>query len=492
VRELNATKIICIVFVFCVAAATASRAQQFTTLVIFDGTNGSSPEYGSLIQARNGLLYGTTYNGGQPECPPPYGCGTIFSLTKGGKLTTLSEFSGGGGLPAAGLLQASDGNFYGTTEFGGSNSNGTVFRMTPEGTETSLYSFDLYHDGGNPLGWLVQDSNGDLYGTTSEGGTAGPSIDTGTVFKITPDGALTTLYSFCSVDPSCTENGYGPVAGLVLGSDGNLYGTTGSTFFKISPTGALTTLYTFCGKPDSSCAIDGWDPSGGVIQANNGDFYGVATFGGAHGDGTVFKITREGKLTTLHSFNGTDGAMPTGTLMQASDGNFYGTTQFGGANVICDGCTQAAGTVFKMTPDGKLTTLHDFCSEKNCADGENPWAGLLQDTDGDFYGTSNQGGEESCFAYGTGCGTLFRLDLGLDPFVSLARDSGSAHEPIGILGQGFKGTRDVKFNGTPALFHAESDTYLTAEVPDRATSGPVTVKTPGGDLKSSQRFRVEP
>lgn len=128
-----------------------------------------------------------------------------------------------------------------------------------------------------------------------------------------------------------------------------------------------------------------------MIQANNGDFYGVATFGGAHGDGTVFRITREGQLTTLHSFNGTDGAMPTGTLTQASDGNFYGTTQFGGINLICDGCTQAAGTVFKMTPDGRLTTLHDFCSEKNCADGENPWAGLLQDTDGDFYGTTWSG-----------------------------------------------------------------------------------------------------
>jgi uncharacterized repeat protein (TIGR03803 family) len=193
------------------------------------------------------------------------------------------------------------------------------------------------------------------------------------VFKITPNGTLTTLYSFCSADPNCTENGYGPVAGLALGDDGNLYGTTGSTFFKITPKGTLTTIYTFCGDPNSSCAIDGWDASGGVIQANDGDFYGVATFGGAHGDGTVFKITREGKLTTLHSFDGTDGVMPTGTLIQASDGNFYGTTQFGGANLICEGCTQAAGTVFKITADGKLTTLHNFCTETNCTDGENPW-----------------------------------------------------------------------------------------------------------------------
>jgi uncharacterized repeat protein (TIGR03803 family) len=492
VRELSSVKTACIISAFCVAATTASQGQKMATLVTFDGSNGSSPEYGSLIQARNGLLYGTTYNGGQPECPPPYGCGTVFSITKGGKLTTISQFSGGGDLPAAGLLQASDGNFYGTTEFGGSSSNGTVFKLTPEGAEESIFSFSLNTVGGYPLGWLVQDANGDLYGTTSQGGTAGPNIDTGTVFKITSDGTLTTLYSFCSVDPSCSQNGSGPVAGLTLGDDGNLYGTTGSTFFKITPKSALTTIYTFCGDPDSSCAIDGWDPSGGVVQANDGDFYGVATFGGAHGDGTVFKITREGQLTTLHSFDGTDGAMPTGTLIQASDGNFYGTTQFGGANLICDGCTQAAGTVFKITADGKLTTLHNFCTEPNCTDGENPWAGLVQDTDGKFYGTTNQGGDEGCFAYGTGCGTLFRLDVGLDPFVSLARDSGSAHETIGILGQGFKGTKDVKFNGTPARFHIQSDTYLTAEVPEGATSGHVTVKTPGGDLKSSQRFRVQP
>jgi uncharacterized repeat protein (TIGR03803 family) len=481
----------CIAFLLCVMAAIALPAQTFTTLVTFEGSNGSSPEYGSLIQGHGGRLFGTTYNGGSPECPPPYGCGIVFSITRDGDLTPLSEFSGGGALPAAGLFQARGGDFYGTTQYGGSNNSGTVFKMTPEGSETALYNFNLNQSGGYPLGALVQDRNGDFYGTTSAGGAAGQNTDTGTVFKISAEGDLTTLYSFCSADPSCDANGYGPIAGLVLGADGNLYGTTGSTFFKITPAGKLTVVYTFCGDPDSSCAIDGWDASGGVIQAADGDFYGVATYGGAYGDGTVFKITPEGRLTTLHSFNGTDGDMPTGTLIQASDGNFYGTTQYGGANLICDGCTQAAGTIFKMTPDGTLTSLYSFCAATNCTDGENPWAGLLQDTDGNFYGTTNQGGDPGCFAYGAGCGTVFRLNVGLGPFVSLARDSGSPSETIGILGQGFKEAKSVRFNGTSADFHVDSDTYLTAVVPFGATTGRVTVKTSDGELKSSQKFRVD-
>jgi uncharacterized repeat protein (TIGR03803 family) len=491
VREHSRLRKSCIAFLICVTAAVALPAQTFTTLVTFEGSNGSSPEYGSLIQAQGGRLFGTTYNGGSPECPPPYGCGIVFAMKLDGKLTPLSNFSGGGALPAAGLFQRGDGEFYGTTQYGGSNNSGTVFKMTPEGTETALYSFNLNQSGGYPLGALVRDENGDFYGTTSSGGAAGQNTDTGTVFKITPEGDLTTLSSFCSADPGCDANGYSPIAGLVLATDGDLYGTTGSTFFKITPAGKLTVVYTFCGDPNSSCAIDGWDASGGVVQANDGDFYGVATFGGAYGDGTVFKITPEGKLTTLHSFNGTDGDMPTGTLIQASDGNFYGTTQYGGANPICDGCTQAAGTIFKVTPDGSFTSLYSFCAATNCTDGENPWAGLLQDTDGNFYGTTNQGGDPGCFAYGTGCGTIFRLDLRLDPFVSLARDSGRPSDTIGILGQGFKGTKSVKFNGTPADFQVESDTYLTAVVPYGATSGHVTVKTTGGELKSSQRFRVD-
>ncbi|MGA2537532.1 MAG: choice-of-anchor tandem repeat GloVer-containing protein [Terracidiphilus sp.] len=473
-------------------AAVHAFAQKFSTLVTFDASNGSSPEYGSLIQGTDGRLYGTTYDGGRPDCPPPYGCGTVFSLTPDGALRILSEFDGGGDFPAAGLLRAIDGNFYGTTQGGGSDNNGTVFKMTPEGKETTLFSFNVDQSGGYPISGLVQVANGELYGTTSVGGADGPYVDSGTVFKISLDGKLTTLVSFCSGDPSCAQDGYPPSTGLIRGTDGDLYGTTGSTFFKIAPSGTLTTLYKFCGQPDSSCAVDGWDSSAGVIQAADGDFYGVAAFGGAHGHGTVFKITPEGKLTTLHSFNGTDGAMPIGSLIQASDGNLYGTTEYGGVNRTCTGCSLGAGTVFKITPQGELTTLHSFCSEKNCADGETPYAGLFQATDGNFYGTTYQGGNASCFAYGNGCGTVFTLNLGLDPFVSLARGAGKANETIGILGQGFNATTEVKFNGKPASFEVRSDTYLTAVVPYGVTKGAVTVKTTAGELKSNREFRVEP
>jgi uncharacterized repeat protein (TIGR03803 family) len=264
------------------------------------------------------------------EAAPP-SCGSVFKITPSGKLTTLHSFCGwDGAYSYAGLVQDAAGNLYGTTQEGGLYEYyGTVFNITPSGTVTTLYSFGNGTDGANPYAGLVQDAAGNLYGTTEEGGANGA----GTVFKLTPSGTFTTLYTFCS--KSGCKDGGNPEAALVQATDGNLYGTT---------------LY-----GGANCVPDG-------------------------GCGTVFKITTGGALTTLHRFDEGDGANPYAALVQATDGNLYGTTESGGA--------VGAGTVFKITPSGKLTTLHRF----DVGDGANPNAGLVKYTDGKLYGTTQTGG----------------------------------------------------------------------------------------------------
>ncbi len=341
------------------------------------------------------------------------------------------------------MVQATHGNLYGTTEYGGANFSGNVFKITPSGTLTTLYSFCSLSgcaDGANPYAGLVQATDGNFYGTTEYGG--GPNFS-GTVFRITPSGKLTTLYSFCS-QSGCPDGEY-PTAALVQATDGNFYGTTYGgganlhygTVFKITPSGTLTTLYSFCSQ--SGCG-DGEVPGSALVQATDGNFYGTTVFGGANGEGTVFKITPSGTLTTLYSFlafSMTDGFNPNG-VVQATDGNFYGTTLSGGS--ISPACAVGGdfgcGTVFKITPSGTLTTLHSFCSQSGCADGSGPEAtpGLIQDTNGSFYGTTGYGGDLSCVSPFAGCGTVFRLSVGLGPFVETQTSSGKVGEAVKILG----------------------------------------------------------
>jgi len=381
--------------------AASPFGQVLTTLASFDGSDGAEP-FSSLIQGADGNFYGTTYVGGT------IGDGTVFKITPAGSLTTLYSFCSqancaDGVAPYAGLVQGGDGNFYGTTVGGGTNFEGTVFKITPSGSLTTLYSFCSQAscvDGAIPYAGLVQGGDGNFYGTTFEGGTNSD----GTVFKITPAGSLTTLYSFCS-QANCADGAF-PYAGLVQGSDGNFYGTTfeggtnsDGTVFKITPAGSLTTLYSFCSQ--ANCA-DGAIPFAGLVQGSDGNFYGTTFEGATNGDGTVFKITPAGSLTTLYSFcsqsNCTDGALPYAGLVQGSDGNFYGTTLDGGAVAF-------VGTVFEITPAGSLTTLYSFCSQSNCTDGEFPYAGLVQGGDGNFYGTTFEGGAN-------GDGTVFSLTPG--------------------------------------------------------------------------------
>ncbi|HEX4122847.1 MAG TPA: choice-of-anchor tandem repeat GloVer-containing protein [Verrucomicrobiae bacterium] len=324
----------------------------FSTLYLF-GTdfnpntgfdNGHWPQ-GNLIQGTDDFLYGTTQFGGAPNG------GTIFQISTEGDLYTLYTFGGNaaydsqlsamtnydGASPVAGLVQGRDGNFYGTTYNFGPYGNGTIFQLTPSITflVTNLHSFTALDpvadyenaDGANPIGELIQGKDGSFYGTTTEGGTN--AYGAGTVFKITTGGLFTTLHSFSSADGS-------PIGGLVQANDGNLYGTISGGFgaiFRISTNGTFTRLHTFSGP-------DGLIPYAALILGSDGNLYGTTDSGGSNGGyGTVFQMTTNGVVTTLHAFNGSDGSTPTAALVQASDGSLYGTTTKGAAGY---------GTIFRI------------------------------------------------------------------------------------------------------------------------------------------------
>jgi uncharacterized repeat protein (TIGR03803 family) len=494
----------CAAVLLCVTAPIGLSAQTFKTLHRFDGIDGATP-FGALVQATDGNLYGTTQVGGANNG------GTVFKITPSGTLKTLYSFCSQSGCadgqtPYVGLVQAMGGNFYGTTLEGGANTSpcgsygcGTVFKITPSGTLTTLYSFcsqggAACTDGEGPTAALVQGTGGNFYGTTYYRGVHSG----GTVFKITAGGALTTLYSFC-LQIGC-KDGVSPT-GLVQATNGNFYGTTSGggaakhqgTVFKITPSGTLTTLYRFC--PLSPCT-DGAHP-GELVQATDGNLYGTTANGGANARGTVFKITPSGTLTTLYSFCSqtgcTDGKNPYARLVQATDGNFYGMTTAGGANTT--GCNiYGCGTVFKITPSGTLTTLYSFCSQGGtaCTDGEEPTGELVQDTNGMFYGTTSHGGANTTDCGRYGCGTVFSLSVGLGPFVETQPASARVGGFVQILGTNLTGATSVSFNGTPAVFRVVSNSLIKTTVPEGATTGTVEVVTPSGTLSSNVPFRVLP
>jgi uncharacterized repeat protein (TIGR03803 family) len=321
-----------------------SQSSSFTNIYFFSGGDGRNP-FAALVQGNDSNFYGTTYGGGAngncsglPFGLPTIGCGTIFRITPSGTLTTLYSFTGGsdGANTYAGLVQGTDGNFYGTTPTGGTSSAGSVFRISPSGNFTNLYSFTGGSDGGNPFATLVQGSDGNFYGTCNVGGTNGY----GTVYQITPSGTLTTLHSFIGAD------GEYPTSCVVQGTDGNFYGTTTGgprsydlgTVFRISPSGNFASLHSFSGPGD------GYEPWAGLVQGSDGNFYGttVSVLDVETGDGTLFRISSSGSLTNLYSFTGSfDGEDPMGGLVQGTDGNFYGTTAYGGGDLH--------GNIFKLS-----------------------------------------------------------------------------------------------------------------------------------------------
>ena len=357
---------------------TFSTIYQFT-----GGVDGAYPST-ALVQGRDGNLYGTTgvrnQNGGDE---PP---GTVFRMTTSGTLTTIrSSFAGFEGFtPEAALIEGPDGNLFGTTAEGGTNYLGTVFRTTPSGVTTTLHAFSGA-DGAAPRAALLLGPDGNFYGTTAAGG----SSNLGTVFRMAPDGAIAVLHAFTS-----GADGAAPYASLVRGPDGNFYGTTRDggplnfgTVFRVTPAGAYAELYQFAG------GYDGGHPLAALVLGRDGNFYGTTSITGAFNAGTTFRITPGGSLTILHAFSGTDGtgrdgAYPKAALLQGADGNFYGTT-FGGGKSL-------KGTIFRMTSDGAVSVLHDFAD----SDGANPAASLIQRADGSLYGTTSVGGG-CCSSHGT-------------------------------------------------------------------------------------------
>jgi uncharacterized repeat protein (TIGR03803 family) len=405
----------------------------FKTLLSFTGTDtpyyglyGGGNRTGGMVQGDDGNFYGTTQGGGT-NLAPFGGCGTVFKMTPDGTFTTIYSFGAvldpndnvlDGQGPEGNLIKGADGKLYGTTYQGGVSGysgGGTFFQITTNGAHTIIYSFGINnsdgtnYDGLDPQAGVVQGTDGNFYGTTTYGGAYGQ----GTVFQLTPGGVLTTLHSFTKLDPNYYTNADGaePSGELVQGDDGNFYGTAtsggvydGGTIFQITPGGAFTTLFSF----NSFGGTNGYLPFAGLCNGTDGNFFGTTYGGGFFGNGTVFQITTNGVLTTLHSFTagGNDGGEPVANLIEGSDGNFYGTT--------------IGNTVFQITTNGTFTVLHTFSG----LDGKFPRASLVQGTDGNFYGTTaSDGATYNPLVEPSGYGTIFKITIP-PAFQSVAQTNG--------------------------------------------------------------------
>ncbi|HLB93478.1 MAG TPA: choice-of-anchor tandem repeat GloVer-containing protein [Terriglobales bacterium] len=460
-------------------AVRPAQAQTFTLLYSFQGTSGNYGAYPQgLVQGTSGYLYGVTSAGGKVSDN-----GQFYKISpSSGELTTICYFFAAGppcedaGTPTAALAIGSNGDFY------GADNGGHIWQITPKAKVKILYT------GNAPAyGPVIQASNGDFYGTNYGG-----AYDYGSVFKLTSSGKETTLYSFCAhPQGDVCPDGQNPNVALVQGSDGNLYGTTSAggidinvgygTIFKITLDGTLTTLYDF------PAGTSGGIPSSALIEGADGNFYGTTSTGGTgvYGEGgTFFTVTPAGDVTYLYNFctlnHCADGAQPT-NLYLATDGNFYGITWDGGAN--------SQGTIFQMTPSGTLTTLHSF----DGTDGSGPNGGgtIMQATNGTLYGTMLEGGITWPCDSGIVCvGTVFSLDMGLAPFVETLPTSGKVKKAVKILGTDLTGATSVTFNGTAATFKVASSSEITTTVPEGATTGVVKVITPNGTLTSNVAFQV--
>jgi uncharacterized repeat protein (TIGR03803 family) len=391
------------------------HAQTYGEKVLYNFTgadgDGAVPEANLLLIGSN--LYGTTFYGGASSY------GNVFMVNKKtGEESVLYNFNGSpsdGENPNSNLIKDSNGDLYSTTSYGGASSYGTVFMVNKKtGKESVLYNFNgSPSDGANPgtLGGLVIDSAGNFYGTTTGGGVSGCDVNgfwgCGTIFKVSPTGGETVLYSFCS-ESGC-KDGANPIAGLIMDDKGNLYGTTfyggafsAGTIFKVDPaTGIEAVLYNFTG------GSDGAGPVGPLIMDSAGNLYGTALHGGLIssvcasndyvGCGTVFELAASGKQTVLYGFcsqtNCTDGANPNTSLIKDSKGNFYSTTFYGGASGV--------GTVFVVNKKTlKETVIHSFTG--STSDGANPHGSLIRDASGNLFGTTMYGGTY-------GAGTVFQL-----------------------------------------------------------------------------------
>ena len=435
--------------------------------------------YSALVQDSSGNFYGTSTQGGNGECS---NCGTIFKLEPDGTLTTLHSFQGvpDGGTPYAGLIWDESGNLYGTTSTSGGTGScgGTVFKLDPSDTLTTLYAFCPFQSGYNLRGSLIRDEAGNLYGTTTYGGLAPNGGHYGIVFKLDPSGAMTTLHVFGSVP----NDGFFPRAGLIRDAAGNLYGTTSGldsepngihyadgTIFRIDAAGTLTTLHSFN-------RTDGATPFAALIRDDSGNLYGTTAEGGSSDLGTIFRLDNSGVLTTLYAFTGPDGANPRAALIRDDTGNFYGTTANGGD---LDG-----GTVFRLDSLGHFTRLHSFNVAP--AEGVHPRAPLILDASGNLVGTTLFGGTNDN-------GVIFRVNLlAAEPPVitGFSPTVGPSGTDVTISGSGLTGATAVAFNGTPSMSFSTRPSSITATVPPGATTGKIAVTAPGGTAFSATDFTV--
>lgn len=350
-----------------------------TVLYTFTGGADGRDPMGGVIRDQTGDLYGTAQGGGSA------GSGVVFEVNAAGNESTLYSFTGkgDGNGPEAGLSRDTAGNLYGTTYNGGAASAGVVFQVDTAGLETVLYNFTGAADGGHPMAGVILDSADNLYGTTNLGG----ATDAGAVYTLNTARSETVLYGF-----PAGPDGASPYAG-VIDSAGTLYGATYSggaygkgIVYELDAGAHETVLYTFTGR------TDGGNPSG-VIRDSAGNLYGTTWSGGLNGDGTVYKIDTSGQQTVLHSFGGFDGASPETGVILDSAGNLYGVTPTGG--------TSFAGTVYMLNSSGNETVLYNFTGG---ADGNQP-VGVIRNSAGNLYGTTVSGG-----AYGYG--VVFEISAG--------------------------------------------------------------------------------
>lgn len=368
-----------------------------------------------MVLATDGNLYGVLAAGGQ------YGRGTVFRVTPDGTVSTAYPFGLqyfpldlDGRVPFE-VIQHPNGDLYGVTSIGGESDQGTVFRLSLIGVYQKLYDFGGFEGDGDVLDTtLTVAANGDLYGTTLWGGVHAPARR-GTVFRISPSGSYAQLYSF----GASSMDGQWPTGGLAIGADGNFYGTTffsrrrigeeggAGTIFRYVPGGGVSQVYDF--NTTGTCREDGASPEGTMILGADGNLYGTTTTGGVYGKGTIFRLKQSGEVSVLYSFGSiaNDGREPVGRLLQLADGNLVGTTLYGGTHEAAD---NYGGTAFMFSLDGLYTQLYSFGATPT--DGQRVAGGLTIGAGGFLYGTTANGGVFTDWANNnTGTGTLFRLEL---------------------------------------------------------------------------------
>lgn len=454
---------------FTLCLTVCAKAQTVAVNASFNSQFAESPS--SPVQATDGNFYGVAAGG-------VHGEGVIYRMTPDGKLSSLYSFcaqyrcADGRDVTASPIL-GSDGNLYGVTSYGGSSDSGVIYRVTLDGEFTVLYNICPTNTcpDGTAVSWLTEGGDGNFYGATSDGG----KHNDGEVFRISPNGDFKVLYPFCSL-ADCADGGFAqspPIQGI----DGNFYGVAsgggslqGGVMYKLTPSGTYSVIRNFCLYTDPSC--NGSAPLS-IVQDAHGNFFGVTDFAGTIGAGVLFEITSTYQYKALRSFDAVSG-YPLSGLTLGNDGKIYGKTV---GNSGLNG-----GTIFNVTSGGVYTRVYSFSND--CLVGCVPfWGPIFQGTDGFFYGATINGGSSNA-------GTVFALDNGLGPLVKTAPTAGRVGRTVLILGNGLTGSTSVTFNGVPAAFTVESDTYIKATVPAGAATGIVSVVTLSGTLNSSPQFVV--